>query len=282
MVKAAEQHGRVVQVGTQRRSSAPTREVIDLLHSGELGRVYSARATYAANRGSIGAGMETKPPAQLDYDLWQGPAPRRPFTDNRIHYNWHWFWHWGNGELGNNGVHAIDLCRWGLQVDFPTQVTSCGGRFCFDDDQETADTHTVAFKFDDEKLITWDGHSCNAHEAPFVSFYGEKGAVDLNGDGTYRVYDADGKPLRDGTEKNVGDLEHIENFVAAVRAEDPGLLNCGIKEAYPSTQLCHLGNIAQRTGRALRCYPADGRVMDDAEAMAYWVREYEPGWEPKV
>lgn len=282
MVEAANKHNRIVQVGTQRRSSVPTRTVIGMLHEGKIGRVYSARATYASARGSIGSGKTITAPADLDYDLWQGPAARAPYTDNRIHYNWHWFWNWGNGDLGNNGVHAIDLCRWGLQVDFPKQVTSCGGRYCFDDDQETADTHTVAFSFDEEKLITWDGHSCNPHAAPFVSFYGEKGAIDLYGNGTYRVFDAKAKPIGEGKSVDIGMVAHLTNFVKAIRADDAKLLNCGIQEAYISTQLCHLGNIAHRTGRALNCSTIDGRILNDDEAMGYWERDYEPGWNPTI
>ena len=117
MIEAARKYGRAVQVGTQRRSSETTREAIALLRAGELGRVYSSRGTYTSLRGSIGIGKPADVPEYLDYDLWQGPAPRRPYIDNRIPYNWHWFWHWGNGELGNNGVHALDICRWGLEVD---------------------------------------------------------------------------------------------------------------------------------------------------------------------
>ncbi|MCC6695390.1 MAG: Gfo/Idh/MocA family oxidoreductase [Candidatus Hydrogenedentes bacterium] len=281
MAEAARKHGRVVQVGTQRRSSQSIRKAIELIHGGAIGRVYSSRATYASARGSIGKGKPTEVPATLDYDLWQGPAPRVPYIDNRIPYNWHWFWHWGNGELGNNGVHYLDICRWGLQVSFPIRVTSSGGRYCFDDDQETPDTHAIALEFEGEKMITWQGHSCNQYGSDFVNFYGETGTLTISDGGDITFYDASNKVVQ--SEKgDRGDVEHIANFLAAVRGNDPTLLHSGIEDAHPGTTLCHLGNIAQRTGRALRCDPANGHILDDAEAMTYWARQYEPGWEPKV
>src|SRR5262249_14932835 len=150
----------------------------------------------------------------LNYDLWQGPAPRRPFRDNYLHYNWHWFWHWGNGELGNNGVHMIDLCRWGLGVDFPIRVTSSGGRYQFQDDQETPDTHTVSFDFDDRKTITWVGFSCTSlppSTAHDVLFVGDKGSLSIQGTG-YAIFDPKGKEVKKvtGTAK---DADHIGNFL---------------------------------------------------------------------
>lgn len=281
MAEAARKHQRVVQVGTQRRSSPEIREAIAILHSGELGRVYSSRAHLWSGRGGIGTGKPADVPPTLDYELWQGPAPRRPYKDNLIHYNWHWHWHWGNGELGNNGVHTLDLCRWGLGVDFPVRVASAGGRYCFDDDQETPDTHVVAFEYEDEKLITWQGHSCNPHVEDFVTFYGEKGMLKIGDYGNFEIYDRDDKVVRQ--QKGVlGEPEHIANFLAAVRANDPSLLNCGIEAAYPSTTMCHLGNIAHRTGRTLKCDPKNGAILNDDEAIKYWKREYEPGWEPVV
>ena len=166
-------------MGSQRRSGPGTIEAIEQLREGAIGRVYLARCWYNATRGPIGKGKVTSVPSNLDYDLWQGPAPRRPYVDNLVHYNWHWRWHWGNGELGNNGVHTLDLCRWGLGVDYPVHVTSDGGRYRFDDDQETPDTHTVCFEFDGRRSISWQGLSCNPHGDGFVTFYGEDGALDL-------------------------------------------------------------------------------------------------------
>ncbi len=282
MVEAARKYDRAVQMGTQRRSSLGTIEAMRKLHEGAIGRVYFARAYYHSRRGSIGKGKPAEVPAHLDYDLWQGPAPRRPYFDNVVHYNWHWRWHWGNGELGNNGVHTLDLCRWGVNVDFPIRVTSSGGRYCFDDDQETADTHTACFEFEGQRAISWQGLSCNSHGGGFVTFFGTDGALDLDSNGDHRVFNKRDKLLEDFKSPGQGDREHIENFLAAVRNSDPLSLNAEIAHGHRSTLLCHLGNIAHRTGRALRCDPSNGHILDDAEAAQFWAREYEPGWEPEV
>jgi len=281
MVEAARKHGCVVQMGTQRRSSEPIREAMKFMWEGGIGRVYHSTSWYGNVRGSIRKGKPVPVPAHLDYDMWQGPAPRVPYYDNRIHYNWHWFWHWGNGELGNNGIHALDLCRWGLQVEYPTRVISAGGRYRFDDDQQTPDTHNVAFEFEGGKSVTWDGLSCNRHRNDFVTFYGESGAVVIEGGGNCRVYDEKDKLARE-FKGNQGDEEHIANFLAAIRNDDPDSLNQEILSGHKSTLLCHLGNIAQRTGRTLNCSSKDGKILGDEKAMAQWSREYEPGWEPQV
>jgi predicted dehydrogenase len=282
MVAAARKYNRAVQMGSQRRSSPGTRAAMRKLHDGVIGHVYLARSWYTSARGSIGKGQPAPVPPQLDYDLWQGPAPRRPYLDNRIPYNWHWFWHWGNGELGNNGVHTIDLCRFGLQADFPVRVTSSGGRYHFDDDQETPDTHTVCLEFEGKRQIVWEGRSCNKHDSDFIVFYGDQGTLELDGDGTFRVFDAQDKKVEEVPSPSQGDEEHIADFLRAIRRGEPLALNAEIAEGYKSTLLCHLGNIAHRTGRTLNCHPADGHIAGDHEAMQFWGREYEAGWEPQV
>ncbi|RMG37700.1 MAG: gfo/Idh/MocA family oxidoreductase [Planctomycetota bacterium] len=282
MVQAARKYKRCVQMGTQRRSGPGTRLAIQKLREGIIGRVYLSRSWYNNVRGPIGHGKPAPVPPNLDYDLWQGPAPRVPYYDNRIHYNWHWFWHWGNGELGNNGVHSIDLSRWGLGVDYPVRVTSSGGRYRYDDDQQTPDTHTVCFEFPGECQIVWEGLSCNRHRIGWVAFYGENGALELDSNGTHRVYDARDKLVDEYKTNRLGEPEHVQNFLQAVRADDPSLLNQEIEEGHKSTLLCHLGNIAHRTGHTLECDPANGHIRNDDQAMALWRREYEPGWEPQV
>jgi predicted dehydrogenase len=282
MVQAARKYNRAVQIGTQRRSGPMMREAMQRLKEGDIGRVYLARAWYNNSRGSIGIGKPVPVPANLNYDLWQGPAPRVPYLDNRVHYNWHWFWHWGNGELGNNGVHTLDLCRWGIDGDFPTRVTSSGGRYHFDDDQETPDTHTVCFEFEEKRAITWQGLSCNRHRLGFVVFYGDGGAMELDSDGSYIIYDARDKEVERQSATARGDQEHIANFLAAIRNDTPLELNAEIAEGHRSTLLCHLGNIAHRTGHSLNCDPSNGHILEDPVAMELWTREYEPGWEPKV
>jgi len=282
MVQAARKYNRAVQMGAQRRSAPGTIEAMQKLHDGVIGRVYLSRSWYSNLRPSIGTGKATAVPAGLDYDLWQGPAPRKPYVDNRIPYNWHWFWHWGNGELGNNGVHALDLCRWGLDVDFPTRVTSSGGRYRFEDDQETPDTHTVCLEFEGRRQITWQGLSCNKHDRKFVAFYGDGGTLELEGNGTYTVFDAQDKEVGKFGTPSVGDDEHIVNLLDAIRNDQPLALNAEIAAGHKSTLLCHLGNIAHRVGRTLKIDPQNGHILDDVEATKFWRREYENGWEPVV
>jgi predicted dehydrogenase len=282
MVEAAKKHKRRVQMGNQRRSSPKIIEAIQQVRDGAIGRAYFAQAWYTNTRGTIGTGKSVAVPAALDYDLWQGPAPRKPFRSNYLHYNWHWFWHWGNGELGNNGIHMIDVCRWGLGVECPTHVTSCGGRYRWQDDQQTPDTNVVTYNFPENKSISWEGLSCSQipkGKVADVIFHGDKGTLMINGGG-YTICDEKGKEVK--TEKGeLGDLPHVGNFLAAIR-DDKATLNAEIEGGATSTLLCHLGNIAYRVGRALNCDPKTGRIVDDKDAMALWTREYENGWEPKV
>jgi predicted dehydrogenase len=270
-------------MGSQRRSGDGLQRAIQELHEGVIGKVYLTKAWYFSVRGSLGMGKKADPPKDLDYDLWQGPAPRTQYMDNRVHYNWHWFWQWGNGELGNNGIHTLDICRWGLGVDYPVRVTSSGGRYRYDDDQETPDTHTVCYEFDNGSAAVWEGTSCNRHGSGFVTFYGEDGAMDIDQAGGYKIYDGPkDKLIREETGKSRGDTEHFANLLDAIRNDEPTRLNSEIEIGHKSTLLCHLGNIAHRTGRTLDCNPENGHIQNDKDAASLWKRDYEPGWEPKV
>jgi len=282
MVQAARKYNRAVQVGTQRRSAEGTRRAIARLHEGVIGRVYLVRCWFTTARGSIGRGKLVDVPPHLNYDLWQGPAPRRPYLDNVVHYNWHWRWHWGNGELGNNGVHLLDLGRWGLNVDYPIRVTSSGGRYHFEDDQETPDTHTVCFEFEGRRSVTWQGLSCNRHRAGFVTFYGDQGRLELEENGSHVIFDTSDKKIDESSSESRGESEHIANFLHAIRDNKPLELNAEVQEAHKSTLLCHLGNIAHRTGHTLNCDPENGRIANDQQAMDFWSREYDPAFAPKV
>jgi predicted dehydrogenase len=285
MIAAARKHGRCVQVGTQRRSNAAIGEGIKLLREGAIGEPYYARAWYANQRGPIPKGEPGDPPAGLNYDLWQGPAPRKPFRSNYLHYDWHWFWHWGNGEIGNNGVHAIDLARWALDADYPERVVSSGGRYAYDDEQQTPDTHVVAFQFPGGKQLMWEGLSCNRSgingEGFGVTIHGNGGTLAIHGDG-YVLSDPKGKEVKKNSGGGPGDVPHAENLLAAIRANDPSKLNCPIETGHKSTLAPHLGNIAHRTGRTLTCDPQNGHILGDEDAMKLWSREYEKGWEPVV
>jgi predicted dehydrogenase len=245
--------------------------------------VYLARSFFQRLRGSIGSKTDMAPPATLDYELWQGPAPRRPYRDNVVHYNWHWFWHWGNGELGNNGVHGLDVCRWGLQVDYPIRTVSSGGRYCYQDDQETPDTQNVAWQFEGGKEISYQGLSCTQHlPGPFVSFYGSEGYLEIDGDGGYKIFDAANKEVASAPKTGWGQADHIRNFIDAVRANDPSILNQPILSGHKSTLLCHLGNAAHRADRVIHSRSQDGHWTDEGIPKNLWRREYDPQWESQI
>lgn len=293
LMAAADKYNRVAMMGNQRRSWAMVREAMDLLADGIIGRAYFARCWYAQSRGSIGFGKEAPVPSWLDYDLWQGPAPRVPYRDNLIHYNWHWFWHWGAGELLNNGTHFVDLARWGLGVDYAERVASFGGRYHWRDDQQTPDTQAVTWYFAEGKTITWEARSCNRRglegSSTGVSFHGTGGTMVVDGNG-YTVYDDANREVRasaasDGEIDFTGpgfdlDVDHISHFDDCVRDGKRPVTD--LRDANISVHLCHLGNIAHRVQRTLRCSQFNGRIIGDEQASRYWHRSYEPGWAPGV
>jgi predicted dehydrogenase len=280
MVKAARKNNRLVQMGNQRRSWPAIIEGIEKLRSGSIGTVRYSRCWYNSLRGSIGRGKPAPVPATLDYSLWQGPAPERPYKDNVVHYNWHWHWHWGNGELGNNGIHALDISRWGLGVIHPRRVTFEGGRYHYDDDQETPDTGVACYDFG-ASGISWDCSSCHPRtneRLPFVTFYGDNGTMEIHNG--YTIFDMKGKQVEQHSGPG-GEKIHIENFFNAIRSRSVKL-NSDIEEGHISTQLCHLGNIALRTGDTLHIDQKTGRIQKNSDAMKLWKRDYRKGWEPKV
>jgi len=280
LVAMSRKYKKAVQMGNQRRSGPGFIEAMQKLHEGIIGRVYLSQCWYTALRPSIGHGEPASPPAGIDYAMWQGPAPHTDFRSNFLHYNWHWFWHWGNGELGNNGIHTLDVGRWGLGADYPLRVTSSGGRYRFQDDQETPDTQTVCAEFEGGQQITWEGRSCNKHDDRFVTFIGENGTLEIDQSGSYRVFDINDKETEKAAHSR-DDTQHAANFIAAIRNDTPLALNSEILEGHKSTLLCHLGNIAHRTGHTLNCDPSNGHVLNDDAAMALWKREYSKEWTPK-
>ena len=281
-VAAARKNKRIVQMGTQRRTWPGIVQAIEKVHSGAIGDCLYSRSWYNNRRGPIGHGNVTSPPDWLDWDLWQGPAARRDYKDNVVHYKWHWHWHWGNGELGNNGVHGLDVARWGMQVEFPTAVSVGGGKHRHDDDQETPDTMMVVYDFPGRKTITWEGLSWSAlgpHDTGFgASFHGTDGSIVIRNSG-YTQYDLRNKEVATGTGAG-GDQDHFMNFINSVRGSEKP--NAEIEIAHRSTLLCHLGNMAYRVGERLETNPADGRPIKNAAADQLWGREYAKGWEPKV
>jgi predicted dehydrogenase len=269
-------------------------DAVKEVRGGAIGEPYLGKAWYANDRKSIGKGIAVPVPATLDYELWQGPAPRREYKNNLIHYNWHWFWNWGTGEACNNGTHEIDCCRWFLGVDYPTRVVSSGGRYAFQDDWQTPDTQIASFEFGTKKAITWEGRSCNKFPVEgsgrgFI-IYGDKGTLVNVGAADYAIYDTNNKlvkqvkgemaadPANPVSATGNLDFYHFENFVNSIRGE--AKLNSPVNEAQKSVLLCHLANISQRTGRALNCDDKNGHILQDEEAMKLWSREYEKGWAP--
>jgi predicted dehydrogenase len=281
-VEAARKHDRIVMMGSQRRSWPAIITAMELVHSGRIGSVPYARTWYNNRRQSIGVGKQVPAPARLDWDLWQGPAPRRPYVDNVVHYNWHWHWHWGNGELGNNGIHVLDLARWGMQVKYPTRVTAGGGKYRHEDDQQTPDTMMVTYDFPDSKTITWEGLSWSPmglHDTSVgVSFHGTEGTLVVIGQG-YTLYDDHNNEIETVTDAG-GDTAHLAQFVECIR--NGGTPNTDIQIAHDSTLLTHLGNMAYRTGGLLNIDPTNGKPLGNEAATALWGRDYAPGWQPIV
>jgi len=296
-IAAARKYNRVVQMGAQRRSAPVLTQGIEELHNGIIGRVYLAKTWYTNTRKS----NFLKPgeiPGWLDYDLWQGPAPRVPYKDGLIHYNWHWFWHWGTGEALNNGTHEVDVARWGLGVDYPTHVTSIGGRYHYKDDWETPDTQVVTMDYPGRVSLMWESRSSNGRSIEGLDrgiiFYGENGSLDTGGD-AYKVYDLEGKLVKevkslDNTTElqgrniespNLGmDNLHVMDFLDAIRNNRRP--NCDVEDGFKSVMAMQLSNIAWRVGRDLKIDPSNGHIIGDKEAQKLWSREYEKGWEPKI
>lgn len=295
LVMASEKYKKIVQIGTQRRSWLTLVQGIDELKNGVIGKVYMAKTWYANTRGPIGIGKTVPVPSNLDYDLWQGPAPRREYKDNLIHYNWHWFWNWGTGEALNNGTHDIDVARWGLGLDYPHKVNSVGGRYHFKDDWETPDTQVITFEAPGASIV-WEGRSCNGsyndNRSRGVIFHGENGSLHT-GDNSYIIYDKSNKLVREVKSNLVTtqglnttspgeelDAVHVLNFLENIRNNRKPFADA--LNGHKSTLWMQLGNIAQRVGHTLEIDPSNGHILNDSNALKFWSREYEKGWEPTV
>ena len=293
LVAAEKKYGLKVIMGNQQRSDARSIEAKQAIKDGAIGKVYFAKAWYANKRGPIGTGKVVPAPNNLDWDLWQGPAPRVDYRDNLVHYNWHWFWRWGTGEACNNGTHEIDVCRWMLDAEYPTSVHSSGGRYHYKDDWEFYDTQYLTMDFPGDKTIVWEGRSCTGYKVEGkgrgASIHGTEGTIVVDRSG-YMLYDKDNKLVKDMMGSEVDGLnttssgdstpDHIQNFLDSIREDTP--LNSNLDDGHKSVLLCHLGNISQKMGRALSIDSKNGRILNDPEAMKMWGREYEFGWEMKL
>ena len=293
LVRAQQKYNKLVQMGTQQRSSPHTIEIVQKIHDGIIGRAYYSKAWYNNTRKSIGTGKPAPVPAQLDWDLWQGPAPRREYTDNIQPYNWHWFRIYGTGETLNNGTHEVDVCRWALDVDYPDRITSSGGRYQFKDDWQFYDTLVTSFTYPD-KLISWEGKSCSGmklyNRDRGSVIIGTTGSVLVDRDG-YEIYDLNGKKTSEfkvGKTTSSADLvgrdsmtdAHFANFIAGIKTGVK--LNAPVAIGNVAVTMLQLSNIAWEVNRELALNTTNGEVLNDPEAMKSWGRDYEKGWAPHL
>ncbi|MGZ5497730.1 MAG: Gfo/Idh/MocA family oxidoreductase [Candidatus Aminicenantales bacterium] len=293
LIAAQKKCGKLVQMGNQQRSSGHTIEIVGKIREGLIGRPYFGKAWYSNTRPSIGVGKVVPVPAELDWDLWQGPAPRRPYKDNIHPYNWHWFWHWGTGETLNNGTHEVDVCRWALGVDYPNAVGAAGGRYHFKDDWEFYDTLVTSFEYDD-RMITWEGMSCQGKQyygrSRGSTIHGTEGTVLVDRDG-YQVFSLDDKLILEFNTQQATTTQDLQSIDAMTTRHFQNLLNgirtgeklrAPIEEANISVTMLHLSNIAWKLDRTLHLDRQNGHILGDEKAMAMWQREYAEGWEPRV
>jgi predicted dehydrogenase len=302
LVKASQRYNRIVQHGTQIRSATAAREAVQKLQNGLIGETYMARGLCYKWRDTIGRKDVSDVPSGVDYDLWTGPAPKHQFTQNRFHYNWHWFWYYGNGDIGNQGVHQMDMARWGMGLGFPNRVSAIGGHFMFDDDQETPNSLNATFEFDlpdgKRKMITFEvRHWMTNHEAgigteelgthepkrtagqpklgPLAGghntvgdiFYGSKGYL-ATGDEDACTYvvtlgrDQEQQPAVHGGTERA----HYQNFIDCVASRNKADLHAPIEEGHISTAMVHLANASYRLGRTINFNPETQEVIGDEEA----------------
>jgi predicted dehydrogenase len=275
MVEAARKHNRVVQAGMQRRSADHFASAREFLRAGKLGKVPFVQTYIGGHRKSIGHKEDSAVPQGVDYNLWLGPAPERTFNPNRFHYNWHWNWDYGSGEIGNNGIHVLDIARFLLDLDAPLRITSGGGKYFYDDDQQTPDTMVTTFDFPHTNL-TWEHRIWSP-----TNFEGDPASIILFGEKGTMVFDRKGWHILNGDEASdkYVNMEgpHYRNFLDCVK--DGKRPNADIEEGHKSTRLCHLGNIALRVGRVLHFDDKTETLKDDPEANKLLGRIYRKGFE---
>jgi len=287
LVKAARRNKRVVQHGTQSRSSNLIADGIQLLREGIIGDVLVAKAWNVQRRANIGHAKPGKPPAGLDYDLWLGPAPFVPYQKNRAHYTWHWWHAFGTGDMGNDGVHELDYARWGLGAQIhPSRISALGGKLFFDDDQQFPDTMQVAFEYPGDggigsrKMLIFEMRIWSP-ASPFgmdnaVEFYGTQGRLMLAKRGKMLVYGKGNRPIRPKLKAAPANLmNHRADFLDAIRTDRAPNAEIGI--GHLSASLCHLGNIAVRVGRTLNFDPAKETFLGDDDANRLLSRTYRDG-----
>jgi predicted dehydrogenase len=297
LVEAAKKYDVIVQDGAEQRSNPCSISMAEYLSSGKLGEVYMAKGLCYKWRDTIGRKPDGPVPDGVHYDLWLGPAPKRPFNENRFHYNWHWHWDYGNGDMGNQGVHEMDVARWGLGVKLPTRISAVGGHFMFDDDQETPNDLITVFEFpnphgggDKKKILQFEvrhwvtnrelasqdtsvpGNDYMTSSANEIGnlFYGSKGFMSKTVQNWQTYLGRERTPGDSGS----GLDNHYQDFIDAIRAHEQSLAKGDIEEGFYSCALIHLGNIAYRLGRTIEFNPESMQIVGDDEANAMLTREY--------
>jgi predicted dehydrogenase len=295
VVAAQEQYKKVVQMGNQQRSSAETTEVIKEIQNGIIGKTYKATAFYINSRGEVPIPVAAAPPEGLDWDLFQGPSPRKAYMHDTWDYNWHWYgWDFGTAEMGNNATHELDVARWALGVELPEHVDVRSGKNQYlNDGWEMYDSMEARFTFADKQVIEWDGQSRNGYnkygKGRGTIIYGSEGSVFVDRDG-YEIFDLKGKSVKSsqssGSEGGValgggGDLttRHSVNFFETIRGKET--LTSPIQQGATSQAMTHYANIASRIGKPFDIDAKTGHIFD-REGMNLWSRTYESGWEPKL
>ncbi|MFZ4629260.1 MAG: Gfo/Idh/MocA family protein [Blastocatellia bacterium] len=292
VVEAARKYNRIVQHGTNSRGSVALREAMQKLEEGVIGDVYMARGLCFKWRDTIGKKVDAPVPEGVDYDLWLGPAPKRAFNPNRFHYNWHWNWDYGNGDIGNQGIHEMDIARWGLGVTLPTKVMSMGAHYMFDDDQTTPNTQVATLEYDRKgkkvMLVFEVRHWMTNNEAGIGQrrdanglvtdsncigniFYGSEGFMAIDGYTSYKTYL--GKKQEPGPSRREGGSTWV-NFIQAVRSRKREDLVADIEEGHLSSAAMHLANISYLTGRSIDFDPVKEQIRNDAAANAMLRRTY--------
>jgi predicted dehydrogenase len=291
IVAAARKYDRMVQQGSQSRSAVAIEDAVQKMREGAIGDVYLARGLCYKWRDTIGRTPVSPVPAGVDYDLWTGPAPKREFTANRFHYTWHWFWDTGNGDIGNQGIHQMDIARWGLGVKYPVKASAIGGHFMFDDDQETPNTLSATYEFDEggkKRMLEFEvRHWISNHEAGISEnrngvgkvypntigniFYGSRGYMAIDGYTSYKTWLGD---KQEAGPSATGGGDHFANFIAAMRSHKRTDLTAEIEEGAASTVLIHLANLSYRLGRMIHFDPVTWSCTGDAEATGMFMRKY--------
>ncbi|MEZ6153217.1 MAG: Gfo/Idh/MocA family oxidoreductase [Pirellulaceae bacterium] len=272
MVQAARRYQRVVQTGTQRRSAADFKAAVELVRSGRMGKVYMAHARQSKGRPDIGKQSVVAPPPSLDFDLWCGPAPNNGYKKNLVHYNWHWRWDYGSGDCGNLGVHALDVVRWVMDLEYPRTVSAGGGNFAFDDDMETPDTQSATFDFDNASVL-WDNRMwAEATPANWITFYGTEGRLEC-GEFGWNLYRGDQViESHAALTYTLADLAHVENFLECIATRQQP--NADIEIGHRSAALAHLANIAYRTRSTLQFDQHTESIVGNAPANELLRRNY--------